>query len=209
MLKLESVIYFVSYLIYKAILKGFFGFEVKGAENVPEKGPFIIASNHVSYADPTVIAVTCNTAQIFFIAKHELFNIPVFGLWVRAVGSIKIERNSHSSEPLRKAVNRLREGRALGMFPEGRRSTDGNLQKAQPGMGFIAAKSGAPVIPVYISGTDKVLPKGRRWVRFGKITAKVGKPVDLQETLGIPEKRKAYEAIGEKVMGAIARLKDE
>ncbi len=201
--------YFISRLLYKALLKILFGFKVIGKENIPKKGPFIMASNHVSIADPAVVGVACHTAQLTFMAKKELFDIPVFGLWFRAVGCIPTERDFRNFGPVKKAVKRLKAGGVLGIFPEGTRSVDGQLKKLEPGIGLIALKSGAPIVPVYISGTQKALPKGKKFLRPCKVTAKIGKIVDISESTGLSEKRKIYESIGEKVMDAILSLKDE
>ena len=201
------MIYFLSRLFYKALLKTVFGLEIIGKGNLPKKGPYIIVSNHVSYADPAVVGVACNTSFVTFMAKRELFEVPVFGSWVKAVGCIPIERYSGSPAPLKKAVKKLKAGGVLGMFPEGTRSPDGSFRKAQPGIGIIVLKSGAPVIPCYIEGSREALPVGKKWPVPHKIRATIGKPVDIPESLALGEKRKVYESVGEKVMEAISRLK--
>ena len=157
------MVYFVSRIAYKIILKLFFNLEVQNAENIPEKGPFIMAGNHVSNADPVVMAVACRTKRLRFLAKRELFDRPFMGAWCRACGCIPIERYSGSSAPLKKSLSVLKNGKALGVFPEGTRSRDGKLHKAEPGVGIIAAKSRVPIVPIYISGTDKVLPIGAKF----------------------------------------------
>ena len=201
-------IYLLSRLFYKALLDSFFGFEVKGRENIPEKGPFIIAANHVSYADPVVVGVSCNKIPVTFMAKKELFDVPIFGAWIKAVGCIPIMRHSGDSKPLKKVMQKLKNGGALAIFPEGRRSPDGRLQKAEAGIGLIAMKTGAPIIPVYVSGTDKALPRGKKIARPCKITATIGKPVDIIESLKFSDRRKVYESVAEKAILAIAKLKD-
>jgi len=200
--------YFISRLIFKLILKTFFRFEVIGRQNIPEKGPFIMAANHVSYADPVILGVACNTGPIAFIAKRELFDLPVTGAWFKAVGCIPLDRTSMSITALKMTLQRLRKGGAIGIFPEGRRSLDGELQKAEPGVGLIAIKSKAPVLPVYISGTDKALPIGRRMPVPCKIKARIGKAMNVTEFDGSAAKRECYEKIGEQIMVAINRLKD-
>ena len=202
------MIYFISRILFKILLKTVFRFEINGSGNIPKKGPFIMVSNHVSYADPVVMGVACNTVPINFMAKRELFDIPIFNLWFKAVGCIPIERNSASSAALKKAVQKLKQGMALGIFPEGRRSPDGKLRKAEPGVGLIVAKTGVPIIPLYISGTEKALPIGKKTLMPCKITAKIGKTVDISQSMKLLEKRKIYESIGEKIIGAISRLKD-
>ena len=204
-----TMAYLISRLIYKAILKLFFKFEVRGSENIPKSGPFILVSNHVSYADPAVMGVACHTMPVSFMAKEELFHVPILGAWCRAVGCIPIERHSGSFAPIKKAMNKLSEGGVLGIFPEGERSPDGMLQKAQAGVGIIAAKSKAPIIPLYISGTEKALPIGERTLHPCKVRATIGRAVDITESIGLHDRRKIYESIGEKMMAAISRLKNE
>ena len=201
--------YFISRIIFKVLLKILVRFEVRGSENLPRKGPFIVASNHASIMDPAVVGVACNTMPVTFMAKRELFDVPVLGPWVRAMGCIPVRRDSGSFGPLKAAVQKLKDGGVLGIFPEGRRSPDGRLQEPQAGIGLLASKSEAPVIPVYLSGTDKALAKGKKFISPYKVTARFGKTIGIKETTGISERRKFYESIGEKVMNAIARLKDE
>jgi len=195
--------------ILKILLNTLFSLEVEGAENLPEKGPFIVASNHVSHIDPVVIGVACNTTQLTFMAKKELFDMPILGPWVKAVGCIPVERNSGGSGSLKKAVQKLKGGDSIGIFPEGRRSPDGTLKKPELGIGFLASKSGAPIVPIYISGTVKAMPKGQKVPKPYKIKARIGKIVDVSRLKGLSGKREAYEVIGEKVINAIAALKDE
>jgi len=200
--------YFISRLIYKLILKLFFKFEVIDRENIPKEGPFIMVANHVSYADPAVMGVACNTLPLRFLAKKELFHNPVLGAWCRAVGCIFIERESTSSAPLKNILKVLNARGAVGIFPEGKRSPDGELQKAKLGIGVIAAKSRAPIIPMYIFGTRKAMPKGQSIPRPCKVKARIGKPVDVSGHKSINDKKKAYEFIGSKIMEGIAELKD-
>lgn len=200
--------YFISRLIYKVLLKILFRFEVRGSENLPRKGPFIVASNHASLIDPAVVGVACHTMPVTFMAKRELFDVPVLGRWVRAVGCIPIERDSGSFKPLKTAVRKLREGGAVGIFPEGHRSPDGRLREPEAGIGLLASKSEAPIVPVYLSGTDKALAKGKKFITLCRVTAKFGKIIDIARTTTPSERKKTYESIGEKTMDAISRLKD-
>ncbi|MGB2705807.1 MAG: lysophospholipid acyltransferase family protein [Candidatus Omnitrophota bacterium] len=201
--------YINSRRIFKVLLKAFFSFEVEGRENLPKKGPFIIVSNHTSYADPVVVGAACDTSSITFMAKKELFDMPILGPWVKAVGCIPVERDSGSSRPLKEAVQKLKEGQTISIFPEGRRSKNGSLQKSEPGIGLLALKTGTPIVPIYISGTAKAMPKGQRIPKPCKIKARIGKIVDIGDGAGFSGKREAYEFIGKKVMDAISRLKDE
>ena len=202
------MIYFISRVLFTLYLKACFGFEVKGRENIPERGPFIIVANHVSYGDPVVMGVAFNNVQVAFVAKKELFELPFVGGWLRSLGCISIKRWSGSSKPLKRSLKKIKEGSVLGMFPEGTRSFDGRLQKAQPGVGLIAAKTGAPIIPMYISGTEKALPRGAKMPRPCKVRATVGKAVNISDGLKVADRKMRYEMIGEKIMEAIAKLND-
>lgn len=201
--------YFISRLILKVLLKILFRFEVRGSENLPRKGPFIVASNHASLIDPAVVGVACRTAPVIFMAKRELFGVPILGPWVKAVGCIPVERDSGSFKTLKNAVKKLKEGKALGIFPEGRRSPDGRLQKPEAGIGLLVSKSAAPIVPVYVSGTDKALARGKKFITLCKVTAKIGKIISIKETTEFSGRREIYESIGEKVINVISRLKDE
>ncbi|MBL7155773.1 MAG: 1-acyl-sn-glycerol-3-phosphate acyltransferase [Candidatus Omnitrophica bacterium] len=199
--------YFISRLIIKALLKILLKFEVTGRENLPKKGPFIMASNHASYIDPALVGVACNTAKISFMAKRELFERPFLGAWCKAVGCIPVERKTGAFQPLKEAIGKLVNGASVGIFPEGTRSKTGELQKAESGIGLIAYKAKAPIIPIYISGTEKALPRGQRRLRLCKVKAKIGKAVDISEAVKLSDKRELYAAIGSKVMESIASLK--
>ena len=201
--------YFISRIIYKVILALFFKLEVAGRENIPRKGPFIMVANHMSYADPAVMGVACNTMPVSFLAKKELSEIPFLGAWCKSVGCIFVERDYGRSEPLKKALKALKDGKVLGIFPEGTRSPDGNLQKAKPGIGVIVAKSKVPVIPMYVSGTARVLPRGKKIPRPSKIRARIGKPVDMSGSYDIGKKRELYEFIGDRIMSAISSVRYE
>ena len=206
---MQRLVYAISRFIFYVLLKIICKIEIKGRSNFPKKAPFIIASNHASNIDPAIVGAACNTASIIFMAKKELFSHPIFGWWFKAIGCIPIDRYSKDFRPLKVAVERLRKKAVLGIFPEGTRSPDGRLQKAELGIGLLAVKTGVPVVPVYISGSIKVLPKTATKLKSHKVKVRVGKPVDLTENISFKEKRKVYECIGEKIMQAISRLKDE
>ena len=202
------MMYFFSRLIYKIILYCFFDFKVTGCENIPKKGPFIMVSNHGSYADPAVMGVSCCTVPITFIAKSELFDKSLFGRWIKTVGCISIPRHSGSPRPLRQALEKLKNGGVIGIFPEGTRSKDGKLQEAEPGVGLLVIKSKVPVIPMYIWGTEKALPIGQNHLTKAKVFARVGKPVDIRGSESLSDKKEAYAYVGKKIMEAIAEIRD-
>jgi 1-acyl-sn-glycerol-3-phosphate acyltransferase len=180
------------------IFKFFFHLKVYGRQFLPKEGGFILASNHLSNLDPVLLGVAV-PRRLNFMAKEELFINPIFGLLIRILGAFPIKRNSPDLSALREAMKRLKKGGCVVIFPQGTRSP-GDL-KVEPGIGFLAIKTELPVIPVYIEGTDKILPKGERRISKGKITITFGSPVILKEKGG-----KSYLEISKDIMEEIGRL---
>ncbi|MPZ22032.1 MAG: 1-acyl-sn-glycerol-3-phosphate acyltransferase [Dehalococcoidia bacterium] len=131
-----------------------FRIEVRGRENIPDVGGVIVVANHISNLDPGVIGTTVDR-RIRFMAKRELFR-PPFGVLFRLYGAFLVRRLEADIGALRKAEKIVRSGDLLGMFPEGTRSRGGQLTEAHPGTALIALRTGAPVVPAAIAGTDEV-----------------------------------------------------
>lgn len=181
--------------------------KVFGRQNLPKKGPFILAPNHSSLGDPPVIGVTCNTMPLHFLAKEELFNNKRWGWWFKITCCIPIPKSEENFKALREALRKLKENRCVVIFPEGTRSASGQLGKPEVGIGFLALKSKAPVIPIFISGTEKALPVHGRY-RIGiPVKSYIGRPVDFKEVFKIQDRKNRYRAASDKIMQAIAELK--
>jgi 1-acyl-sn-glycerol-3-phosphate acyltransferase len=162
----------------KVLLLTFSRWRVYGRENVPLKGPLIVAANHLNLSDPPLLCASI-PRRIVFMIKEELYHSPRGGPFVRAFGSFPVHRGGVDREALRQAVRVLEQGLALGMFPEGSRSPNGQMQQAYLGTALIALRSRAPILPVGINGSEKV--KGVKEVVFGHphITVTVGQPFFL------------------------------
>lgn len=203
-----SLHYTATRFLLEVLVGALSGWEVRGRENVPRRGPLIVASNHVSYWDPPLVG-TAAVRQLHFLAKEELFRPPVFGPLIRSFGAIPIRRGTADVAGMSKAIEVLRKGRALLMFPEGTRSRDGQLHAARPGVGMLAVASDAVIVPAFISGSDRfsgwLLRRVRLRVSFG--------PVRTWRELAGPDAglepgRTLYTSIGAGVMREIAALRD-
>jgi 1-acyl-sn-glycerol-3-phosphate acyltransferase len=182
-----------------------------GAANVPESGPAILASNHLSVIDSVYLPLLL-TRPVTFPAKAEYFTArgPAARAWaacLRATGQLAIDRDDPRAAraTLDAALALLAAGQLLGFYPEGTRSPDGRLYRGRAGIGYLALGSGAPVIPVAMAGTRRMLPPGGRLPRPGQVEVRIGPPVALGDVAGLPPAR-ARGAVADRVMAAIARL---
>jgi 1-acyl-sn-glycerol-3-phosphate acyltransferase len=178
------------------------GVTIEGAENVPASGGAIIAPNHVSHTDPPLIAIT-NRRPVTIMAKDDLFKIPVLGPYIDHLGTFPVKRGTADRVALRMALDRLAAGRLVLIFPEGTRGDGITLQPPERGMGLIAMKSGAPVIPTCIHGTDIMMPRGHSGIRRAKVGVTYGKPILPQSFSG----RTAGDDLAKAVMEAVDAMR--
>lgn len=184
-------------------LKYFHRFEVKGLDNVPPKGGFILACNHLSYLDPP--AVGCRIPRnLHYFARDSLFLGPL-GFLITKLNSIPVNRDQLDLGTLRKVLSVLKGGEPVLVFPEGTRSPDGTLQKSQKGLGLLVHKSGVPVLPARLHGSFEILGKGKLFPRIGKkLYLNIGSPI-LSEELSF-DSNDRYQKISDLVMHAIEGL---
>ena len=195
--------YLLGYSLSKAIAKTFFNYRVIGAENMIEEGPCIIAANHCSYLDPPLVGVACKRA-IHYLARKSLLDVPILGPILPELNVIPVDQKNADRSALMGAIRVVRNGGAVLIFPEGTRSPDGNLQPAQPGIGMIVAKTGAPVVPVKILGSYEVFPRGSSCPRLGPVMVSVG-PALRFDSLEI-EGRDFYQKTSGRTLDVIAGL---
>ncbi|PXF56231.1 MAG: 1-acyl-sn-glycerol-3-phosphate acyltransferase [Deltaproteobacteria bacterium] len=152
--------------------------EIQGHGHIPKGKPVIFACNHASQLDIPIVHEAL-PVQFRFVVKKELFKIPLFGFALHHAGYIPIDRSGGKAalRSVQKAAERLKKGTPIVIFPEGTRSPDGRLMPFKVGGILIAIKAGCPIVPVAISGSHKVLPKGSIRVRPGRIKVIIGLPV--------------------------------
>jgi 1-acyl-sn-glycerol-3-phosphate acyltransferase len=162
-----------------------------GTEHVPRTGPLIVASNHISFFDPPALGVAL-PRPLHYMAKQELFDIPLFGPTIRATNAFPVDRSRGDIGAIKRTVEMLRAGNAVAIFPEGGRNKDGQA-KARPGVALLAALSGAPIVPAYIDGTQGVRQFRAITVIFGEPFVPGEAPAAAPEPVrpAIPRARKA------------------
>lgn len=180
------------------------GLYVKGEENVPATGPVLLVSNHVSYLDPVAIGDAA-PRRVVFMAKHELFQIKPLGFLLRGVDAFPVRRGAPDRTAFKTVLTMLDEGRVVCIFPEGTRHVGEGLGVPEPGAALFALKTGCPVVPVYVWGTDRMLDYRGRFHRT-RVEVAFGAPFAFPQGKTSGE---ALEQAGRELMAAIARTRDE
>jgi len=191
----------------RTIAQVFFRLQARGREHVPRSGAVLLVANHSSVADPPLVGSVA-PRPVSFLAKAELFEIPLFGGLIRRLNARPVHREGADLGAMRTALRVLEHGGALLIFPEGTRGPEGVLRAGKAGAGMLAVLSGATVVPVYVQGSGRAWPRGRRLPRPAKITVTFGPPLRFASADGTRSKKESYEAASQAMMAAIARLKD-
>lgn len=186
-------------LIFSILFRIIYRLRVIGRDNIPKEGPVVIACNHVSLLDPPMVGAA-SSRPVHFMAKSELF-VPVLGTLYKSLGAFPVHRGAGDAHAIRTALTILKHKEVLGIFPEGHRSRDGKLGKAQPGALAIALKGKAEVVPTCILGSDLK----RRKSFWPRITVVFGKPMKLENEQGNKLK---VEELSEELMKEIQALMD-
>ena len=177
--------YYVARVIVRMLLL-LTRWRVKGRENVPSQGPLLIVANHISLVDIPLLGVSFGR-KVIFMAKRELFRFRFLNYFMRILGSFPVHRGQLDREALRQASQLLADGLALVVFPEGTRSNNAQLRPAFSGSALIALRSGAPVLPVGIAGTEKC-KSVTGVLRRPRIAVNIGRPFHLPPINGRPTK---------------------
>ncbi len=183
-------------VVVGGIYRPLFRIRAIGRENVPKEGGVLLCSNHLHYFDPILLGLTLDR-RIRFMAKKELFSVPLLGKIITVLGAFPVKRGMSDRQAIRTGLKILKEGHVMGIFPEGTRSKTGKLGKPLAGAGFFALKTDAAVVPAAIIGNYRP---------FKRMTVVYGKPIDM----GALRARKASaEEVAELIMQEIKKLIDE
>ena len=190
-------------LLAKIFLPTFGSMEVVGRENLPRHGPLLIACNHQSDSDPAVLVYAIDR-PIWFMAKRELFAGPIASYFLRSVHVFPVDRDGRDFEALHWAQDVIDRDRALLIFPEGTRSP-GALKPGTDGLAYIALRTGVPIVPIAITGTELVPRMIRTPFHFRKLKAVIGEPFTLPPVQGRID-RALLQSMTHRIMASIAAL---
>lgn len=209
--RLAGVLSDLWYLFWKlaiwAIYKVCWRIRIEGREHEPVSGPFIAACNHASAVDPPLVGIALRH-RASYMGKEELFSIPVLSAWLASVGTFPVRRGHPDRKAIRHSLRILEGGGVLVMFPEGTRSPDGRLKDPESGAAMLALRTGAPVLPVALINTHRILPRGAKWPRFERVTIRFGPPIAVPRVEGRLDER-LLEEWGGRIMAEIAKLLPE
>jgi len=197
--------YWFCYNLIKLAGRIFFRLRVVHRERMINHGPVIMASNHESYLDPPLVGSVADRA-IFFLARKSLLAGPFFGWLLPKLNVIPVDQEGNDRSALKALIRILKAGEGTLVFPEGERTQDGRLRPALPGLGFVIAKTLAPVVPMRIFGAREAWPRGSSRVRFRPITVVVGEPIYFTAADLQPPGKDVYLRLSQRVMDAIAAL---
>lgn len=206
------MIYWTAYGLWALFFQVFCPITTSGFKNIPRRGGFILASNHLSNLDPMLLGVACRR-RLSYVAKDSLFKNKFFSFFLYQVGAFPIRRDSPDISAVKEGLKRLKKSQGLLIFPEGTRKSKANIEPAcpeperfracaaaiEPGVALLAVKAGVPVIPAFIRGSDKVLAPNAKFPKPGRISICFGAPV-------IFSKDKPYREIAGQIMQAINLL---
>lgn len=191
------------YTVLAPILRFVFGIKIIGAENEPEEGiPVFVCSNHISFADPIIISASLNRRQVRYMAKKEIFKVPVISSLARAFGAYPVDRKRADAGTVKRTIEMLKNGDSVGMFPQGTRCAgqDPATTKVKPGAGMICVRSEATVLPVHIR------TKNYKLRLFCKTELIIGKPIPYDSIKCEEGQSGEYAAVSQKIFDAILAL---
>jgi 1-acyl-sn-glycerol-3-phosphate acyltransferase len=196
-------------LLLVGYLRLVYRIRVVGREHVPADGPFVLAPAHRSMLDIPVVGCV-STRRVHFMGKAPLFRVPVLGTLFRMLGGFPVERDGTDTGPLRESLRILKAGEPLVVYPEGTRQNGRRISELQAGAAYLSAKTGAPIVPVGIAGTEETFrTRPGRLPGFGRIVVVVGEPILPPARTGSVVKRSAVDELSATLHERLQKLLDE
>ena len=161
----NKIVYWGTYVVLNLLSGIVMKFRAIGVENLPAEGGVIIAPNHLTYWDPPLTAIGINSRMICFMGKESLFNKPVFSWYIRKIGTFPVKRGVADVKAIKTALKLLKSGSAVLMFPEGTRSSDGNVGRFKRGAFILSEIADVPVIPIALYNINQAVQKNSLWLR--------------------------------------------
>lgn len=202
---MSTLIYGFLWVLFNGISRICFSFRTIGTEHVPKRGGLLIAANHSSYLDIPLLGSGIRR-RVAFLGRQDLFPLPGLRPILQWLGWIPIRMDRLDRTGFGLATSLINKGQAVVIFPEGKRSEDGQLKAGKQGLGVLVAETGCPVVPVYLEGIHNVLPVGARWPRLQPVRVIVGKPIDFTSVQGRLSGKQFYRYVSQTVMEHIAEL---
>ena len=208
-----SLSYSIGWIASRAMFRFYFGMRVADADRVPLQGPVILASNHASFLDPLLVGAALHR-ELHYLARETLFQNPMVAAVLRSWNTVPVDRDGGGAAGLRAILDRLLAGAGIILFPEGTRTSDGNLKPARAGIGLAVIKSACPVVPVRVFGTFEAFGRHARFPRPKRVVVRFGAPLmfsDLRteaEVSAKPRLKAIYQEVADELMAAIAALEN-
>ena len=206
-----GVSYWVAWSLARLIFATYFRWSVYDRHRVPLQGPVILAANHASFLDPPLVGAGLPRA-ISYLARQNLFKYPGIGWLLRSWNAVPVDREGGGGAGLKAILNRLLAGGGIILFPEGTRSSDGQLRPPQSGIGLTVIKSKAPVVPVRVFGTHEAWGRHSKLPRPRRVVVRYGEALNFEalrteaETCDKARLKAIYQEVAEQIMREIARL---
>lgn len=200
---MSFVVYGILWVLSRTV--GWLCFRFRVVGTIPRTGGFIVAANHASYLDIPLLGCGMRR-RAWFLGRSDLFPVPGMKAVCQWLGWIPLRLGRLDRDAFGKAVSLIKEGKVVVIFPEGRRSLDGQLSSPKPGIGVIVAQTGCPVVPAYLKGTYDVLPSGTMWPRFRPVTVFYGEALTFPQNTEGGDAKQFYQEVSRTVMDRIASL---
>lgn len=204
----QRILYFVVRNVIVGFCRLFWRLEVHGREHIPATGPFILSPVHRSNIDTPLVAA-CTSRRVHYMGKQEMWKYKLSAAFFTAMGGIPVNRGAADRDALRKCVEVINHGEPLVIFPEGTRRSGPVVEEMFEGAAYVATKTGAPIVPVGIGGSEPAMPKGAKFIKPVKCVLVIGPPVHPEPGEAGKAPRRAVRELNGRLQAELQRLFDE